>query len=187
MDYFLLDSWDLATREIQPDGYSRAVKRGSWELESLPRCPQCEKEVWPLIVKYPFKVEFPGERIGDISFGFAATLVVSERFRSLWQESSLSGLLFSDGPLDAKFKKKAEFDTQSRQFFAAYPEPEFVHLSERSGGLYSEDPECSECSAVEVESVERLLFENSGPSTDFFLPSALPGWFAVSRPSTLTL
>lgn len=181
MDYFLLDNWDLATREVQPGGYSQIKRRGEWELESLPRCLGCGKEVWPLIVKYPFRAEFSGAKIGDITFGFATTLVVSERFRTLWQGSGLDGLIFSDYPLDVKFKKKVEFDTPSREFFAAYPEPEFVRLAEQSRAVYSEDPECPTCAVGVVESVDRLLFETDGPLTDFFLPSALPGWFVVSQ------
>lgn len=180
MDYFFLDSWDLPIREIETNGYSQVVKRGAWNLRPLPRCPDCGKDVWPRILKAPVSVEFTGDRIGDIAFGFAATLIVSERFHTLWKCSDLDGLVFSDEPVDARFKKMAVLDTPSREFFAAYPEPEFVRLSDQSGAQYSEEPRCSLCSVGVVQSVDRALFEGEGPQTDFFMPSSLPGWFVVS-------
>jgi len=182
MHYFLVDCWSSLTREIELNGFSAVRAVHPRDLEDLPRCPACELPVWPRRTLFPFAIEFTGRRVGDIAFHLGSTAVVSSRFMSAWSNSNLTGLLFSASPLEAKFLFSDSACRVGAEFFAVDPEPEFCPLSESAGATYEEPPSCETCGTGVVDSLDRVEFlESHRPSTDFFLPSSLPGWFAVSE------
>jgi hypothetical protein len=140
----------------------------------------CGRRVWLRQPRYPFSIQFPGKRIGDVAFGIGGVPIVSERFVRAWKEAGLLGLVFSSGPLDCRASSASVFDSGSSVFFAAYPEPELLCLSPEAGAKFEAKSECPCCCSSEVVSLRRVRFSQDRELPDFFMPSCLSGWFAVS-------
>lgn len=177
--HFLLDSWNLSQREV--GGFSAVRRQGSWELEDAPACPGCARRVWLRAPRHPFAIEFPGERVGDIAYGLGATPIVSERFAETWRQKDLLGLLFSSGAVDFKKKRGSLVEPDPPIFYAAYPEPELVCLSPEAGTELGAISDCSMCCSSEVLALRKVRFMAGQALPDFFMPSCLSGWFAISE------
>src|SRR5262245_45670349 len=63
-------------------------------LGDTPRCSSCGQALGALRWRPPHRVELEtwGEAFGDIAFGPATDLLVSERFAFLWEQARLVGL-----------------------------------------------------------------------------------------------
>jgi hypothetical protein len=181
MRWFLLDSWDLAIREDAPNGYSLARTVGEYEYQHLQRCPICGRRIWPMVLARADSVEFTGKRVGDITYEFTPTLIVSERFRSVWAGGALGGLTFSDHTLSCRFKKSAVIVPPSKNFYFAYPDPRLTTFAPQAEAAYSAVPRCRICGSAHVRSLKSLAFEADRlEETDCCIPSCLPGWTLIS-------
>ena len=175
---YLLDSWDLARREV--GGYSKAIRSGPWSLGDLLHCPSCGCPVWPRSLRAPFSVRFSGGRVGDVAFGFAATLIVSETCIGLFRRHDLLGALFSPSPISWKAKKGAVIEAVPPRYYACFPEPEFACLAPAARAEIASPISCTTCCTAEVLSLRAVAFDSTHDLPDLFMPSSLPGWFAVS-------
>jgi len=137
--------------------------------------------VFPLATKYPFTIAFSGKRIGDLALGIGGLLIVSERFMMAWRQEDLLGLVFSSRPVEYKVKRGAAVDPAPPVFYAAYPEPELVCLAPGSSADYGTKSDCPVCCSSEVLGLRRVVFAAGHELPDFFMPSCLSGWHAISE------
>jgi hypothetical protein len=180
MSWFLLDHTDTLERE-NLIGLSMYKGKGKRELEKLPNCPICRKQVFLHSVKEIDNISFTGLRIGDAAWEYGMGFVVSERFIRHWQKDQLIGLEFSSEPVTTEIRSKTVFLNGCKKFYLTFPAPRIARLDKSAGAIYSDQPKCSVCMSSEVQSLEKLVFEaNTVDGVDCCMPSCLPGWVLVS-------
>lgn len=178
--WLVIDHKDVLERELS-GGFSMFERKGSRELVDRPRCPICPRYAFPKAVVHMEKVRFTGDHVGDASWGNSMTFLVSQRFVRHWHDAGLTGLEFSDEPVNVSFKRKTTFTDPSREFFLAIPEPRITQFADEAEAVYTKPPPCQVCSALEVNRLARLVFQPATlDGTDCCLPSCLPGWLLVS-------
>ncbi len=174
MTYFLLDTWDIRKRANQNDGFAYAEVNGSRTLSDLERCPICRKQVSPKKILEADQIVFHGNEIGDITYGLSSTFIVSGRFRESWLDSRLSGLTFTEHPLDCRSPSLAKL---SDRYFFAYPQSLVVNFCQDT----PRKAYCDVCGSSETNSLEQLNYQDSGCVLDCLNPSCLPGWTLISE------
>jgi hypothetical protein len=179
MDWLLLDTWDWIIREVSDDGFSAFETYGNRQLSELPRCPRCKRSVWERKIDSTDKIKFTERRVGDITFGTAVTLLVSDRFRDRWNQAGLSGMAFSDSAEKCKFRARSIAPSDS--FYFAYPQPIFTGFKNTETLECAGISNCSFCESREVVRVHAPQFASVAPGKlDCMIPSCMPGWVVIS-------
>ena len=177
--WLLLDDKDCLDRELA-GGFSMFERKGTRGLEDRPRCPICPRHAFPKAVVFVEKIKFIGPLVGDVAHD-GGHLVVSRRFKELWDSSGLAGLGFSAEPIPFTSKRKTTFSDPSKEFFLAVPEPRITQFCDDAAAVYTTPPPCMVCSSSEVNRLSKLAFQPATlDGTDCCLPSCLPGWLLVS-------
>jgi len=152
-----------------------------------PRCPACGKFIGliPWLPPHRAELELWGAAYGDVVFGTAYKLLVSERFKILYQEAGLSGLLGFD-PVEIVRVKRCD----RRAPRGAHP-PYYCVSAVRSRAAIDQKasrfkwdraPNCSECREGVVRSWKRIVIEpNTWSEEDVFEARGLGGYFASER------
>lgn len=157
--------------------------------EVMHRCPRCGAPVsggleWLLPHRIKLSSAKP-EKWGDFLWGAGFNLMVSGRFRSLYEDEKLTGILTFYPPAEivGAGRKKA------RDLTATLPEYHLVtikwgaaNLDDAASRMVRESVKCSFCRSGIKRSWERLFIEpGSWDGSDIFVPRGLGGTILVSQ------
>ena len=152
-----------------------------------PRCPACGNAVGLLPWLPPCRAEldFWGEEPGDIAFGPADELLVSERCRSLYEAAGLTGLSgFHPVKLQRLNRQARHKRLAAPSYFCVYTTRSEAVIDESASGLVRERPAtCEECHLGGViKRTERIcLLPGTWSGEDIFVARGLPGVVMASR------
>lgn len=178
MSWLIIDHTKTLERE-EILGFSLVEPKGKRKLEERPRCSFCRRQVWMHSVAWQEKYKFSGRRIGDASFELGVDFLVSNRFKTAWEDDGMKGITFSDSPLNTIAKSKSQFDSSKQEYFKVFPEPIFARFQDEAKVVYREEPSCSVCMSSEVVELKEVIFDTDF-DLDCCLVSCLPGWTVVS-------
>jgi hypothetical protein len=155
-------------------------------LGEAPRCPICGQFVGMLPLLPPVRIELEawGADFGDIAFGPADEILVTERFWELYQASGLTGLL-DVGPAEvvkAKFHGKARQSTP--QYRCCRVAQGRAAINDAKSGLEKAGVQaCEECrQGGIIKRTKRVVLEpDSWSDEDIFFARGLPGIILVSE------
>ena len=150
------------------------------------QCEKCGEDVGPLMWLPPHRAELElfGERFADIAFSGASDLLVSERFKDLFEVSQLRGFRGFE-PVEivkVKFRKQKQKVVPPKYFHVSVPR-DSARVDDRLSGLEREEQSiCSDCgSSGAVKYVRISLLEGSWSGVDVFYARGLPGTILVSE------
>jgi len=148
-------------------------------------CPVCGDPVSMLRWLPPFRVilEVFGEEFGDFAFmGGSDDFLVSQRFREVYFQSGLTGLLGFD-PVDViRVESHGKGLSGPPKYFCVRPHYGETELDLAASGFEWEDqPTCSRCFTADVVRWKRLVIKSSSwTGEDIFCPRGLSSAILVS-------
>lgn len=157
------------------------VRRGD-----APRCSTCGLPLGSLRWLSPYRVEIEtwGEAFGDVVFGPANDLLVSERFAFLWEEAGLLGL---DGfePVEiVKVVRHARLKHDPPRYFRVDVVRSQAAIDDAASALEREaGPICPDCRLGGIINRARgiVLEPSPAPVEDVFVARGLPGTVMASE------
>jgi hypothetical protein len=156
-------------------------------MGDAPRCPACDKYVGlrPLIP--PVKVELEGWGVswGDIAFGPADQVLISDRLKNAFAEAGLRGFTRFDSVVVAKTKRRRPSIRGSPpEYWLGTVARSRAILDDSASGLEREDGTvCPECGLAGVNKRFRrvVLRSDTWSGEDVFFARGLPGTILVSE------
>lgn len=158
-----------------------------------PRCPICGRFTGMRMWLPPYQVELDcwGKAFGDMVLGTASDdILVSQRFKSLWEEQGLSGLSGFE-PVEVLKVKRRKAKGDPPRYFKAKVERSWTALDHKASGTVWGDTQnaralCAECrqnpTSSGVEAIERVIIEpGTWRGEDLFVPRGLPDFLASER------
>lgn len=156
-----------------------------------PTCERCGGFVGALTCLPPYRVELElwDSICGDIAFGPGGDLLVSERFKTLWQEHDLTGLQGFDPVEVVKVKRhkreKPDLSEQPDYYRVSVVRSQAAIDADQSG-LDRDTPEvcpvCRLCAKGGVKRARRIVLEpGTWGGEDIFVARGLPGTYLVSE------
>jgi hypothetical protein len=144
-------------------------------LSDPPRCMFCGTTLAPLVPLPPYRYRFirrdgPGDLLTN-RLDFA----VSQRFAKAFDQSALSGLRFSDAPL--------ELLGSDLEYYMAFPECTLTLLDEEGSGVVVEDVRgCEKCRVIAIKKIERIVIrEETWEGQDVFMCGHLSSAILVTQ------
>lgn len=171
---------------------SEAVNQKTTEYFSVrrkygqaPRCSSCGEYIGSLEWLPPYEAEIKlwGDSFSDIAFGGESDLLVSERFRDLYEAARLTGFKGFDPVKIVKIEtNRKNRGLEPPNYFHVAVVLDTASVDDRASGLVREQtPTCVECRSSGPIKFERLLLQkNSWSGTDVFYARGLPGTILVS-------
>jgi hypothetical protein len=172
-----LPSGDAATYYSTPKGYHQ----GDAEY-----CPACGKPVSMLTWLPPFQVELEllGKQVGDLAFAFGGNdFLVSQRFREVYDQRLLTGLLGFDPVEVIKVKARKKFASNLPMYYRVNPQHGPAALNVVASGLqWVDPPTCRQCETGNLKRWKRLVLEEgTWQGEDIFRPRKFSGEIMVSQ------
>jgi hypothetical protein len=132
----------------------------------------------------PFRAEIEtwGTTFGDVVFGPGESILVSDRFRALWEPSDLIGLTGFDPVEIVRVRMRGErIRGDAPRYFHALPVHAAVALDHaRSGVRWQRAPTCPACRQGVSDGYDRLVLEGE-PRENVFVPRGLGVLLADDR------
>jgi hypothetical protein len=160
---------------------------GFWYLKphnngDAPHCPACHDYIGSLISLPPYNIalELWNKGFGDVAFGPGDHLLVSERFKILWEEHGLKGLEWF-GPVTVKkvVRHKRSFKDEPPQYFVTSVVYGKGVLDQKSSGFEWEkgkEPTCSLCKEGAIKRWKsHMLLPDTWDGSNIFRPIGLSG------------
>jgi len=162
------------------DGFFKFTKVKPERGKSV-ECKMCGRRLGALSWKEPHRAKLIGEKPGDICCGTGDEFLVSDRFRTAWLDSGLTGLeIFRTaahlslpvGVLENDFK-----------YYVARPKYSYVHLDADSSGLVvHSDVGCNTCKVCRRTRLDRVrIAGDTWDGTHIFYPTGLYGVLLVTE------
>jgi hypothetical protein len=157
---------DLGPAEVE------FLASGRRRMGAAPTCPRCGQYTGMLEWLPPYRVALTcyGQAFGDIAYG--SGLLVSERFRALWDEHGLTGLVGFEPVEVCRIKRRLRFKGDPPPYFHVSVARTRAAIDPvRSGVVWEEPPQCSECRIGNWLRYERVVLESgTWGGEDLFTP-----------------
>lgn len=145
-----------------------------------PSCPKCKKVIGSLISLPPYNIELElwGKGFGDVSFGPGDHLLVSERFKTLWEEHGLTGFEgFTSVTIKKVIRHKKFTGNPPGYFLTSVPYGKAVLDQDASGFEWEKPPTCPVCRQGRI--IKRweshILMPGTWDGTNIFQPIGISG------------
>lgn len=155
-------------------------------MGEAPFCPACGRAIGARRWLPPYRAEMEtwGEAFGDIVFGPAMDILVSERFTLLWERAGLVGLEGFDPVEIVKVVRHGRLDGDLPQYFHVDVARSEAAIDDSSSTIVRDDePICPDCRLGGIiKHVCRVVLEPSPvPVEDLFVARGLPGTVLASE------
>ena len=172
-------------------GETEFAKAGAVNRGDAPICEKCGGFIGSLVWLPPYRAELElwDSVFGDVAFGPGDDLLVSERFKSVWEEHGLTGLQGFDPVEVIKVKrhkpKKPDLSEQPNYYHVSVVRTQAAIDADESG-LDRDRPEvcpaCRLCRKGGVKRAQRVVLEpDTWAGEDIFVARGLPGTYLVSE------
>jgi len=182
MRFYVIKKPRKETRYDTEFAYLKPHPRGD-----APRCPVCGGYTGMLTALPPYNIELElwDTGYGDIAFGPGNHILVSERFKILWEEHVLAGL---DGfaPVSIeKVIKHVRFEASPPEYYlTSVVQSEAVIDQIQSGFEWEsgEEPKCDHCRLGGIKRWKRIVLEpDTWSGENLFRPRGLSGTIMVDQ------
>lgn len=132
------------------------------ERSDPPRCEDCGTKLSPLVRMPPYKYKWKKGVAGDLLTD-GMVFAVSERFRIHFEESELTGLTFSEEPIELK--------GSAANYYMAFPQVTRTLLDEAASGVVINNLRgCEKCRVMSIVKLDRVVIrEETWPESDIFM------------------
>jgi hypothetical protein len=177
MKFYVVATGTHAKPEVIPELTEFMPADDSRTEECTPDCPACGSPTGTLCLAPPYRLELEivGTRPGDLAFfGNSRELLVSERFKSLYEQSDLVGLEIREPPeIVASSGKKRALEMVPTYYYTRVL-PTTTRIDHKASGTIFSEPE-TYCpvhnKAKGLEAIQRLVIEEeSWDGHDIFVP-----------------
>jgi hypothetical protein len=113
-----------------------------------PHCPKCNRTIGMLTSLPPYNIELElwDKGFGDIAFGPNYHLLVSEKFKTLWQEQGLAGLEEFSPVSITKIIRHKKFNSNPPKYFLTYVQYGKAIIDQKASGFeWEKPPNCPLC------------------------------------------
>ena len=176
----------LKSKPGRVSGETEFSKHGSVNRGPAPVCDECGGYIGLLTWLPPFCVELEtwDSVFGDIALDAVQTILVSERFQTLWRERALSGLLGFEPVEIAKIKRhkrgRPALETQPPYYFVTACRSQAAIDAAGSGLVRRDAQVCPACRLGRdtgmIDRVQRIAIEpGTWKGEDVFIARGLPG------------
>jgi hypothetical protein len=150
------------------------------------QCENCGLAVGSLTWLPPYRVELElwGESFADVAFSGASDLLISERFKHIYQTARLQGVKGFEPVEIVKVKfRKRKHKAQPPKYFHVSILRDSARVDDQLSGLEREEPStCLECGSSGAVKYQRIsLVEGTWSGLDVFYARGLPGIILVSN------
>ncbi len=182
MRFYVVDELQREMRYDTEFAYLEPDKTGD-----APRCPVCGGYAGSLTSLPPYNIELElwDTDCGDLAFGAGDHILISERFKILWEEHGLTGL---DGfaPVSIeKVIKHVRFEAFPPEYYlTSVVQSEAVIDQIQSGFEWEsgEEPKCDHCRLGGIKRWKRIVLEpNTWSGENIFRPRGLSGTIMVDQ------
>lgn len=183
MKFFVLQNPKVGRREAVTD----FVPVDGALMGDAPRCPVCDKYIGlrPLIPPVKVELEGWGASWGDIAFGPADQILVSDSLKNAFVKASLSGFTRFDPVVVANTRqRRASISGGPPEYWLGTIVRSRAMLDDSASGLERGDGTvCPECGLAGVNKRLRrvVLKSDTWSSEDVFFARGLPGTILVSE------
>ncbi len=134
---------------------------------------------------YHVEIDLYGKDFGDLAFGPGDSFLVSQRFRQVYYEYSLTGLVGFD-PVDVvliRFKKRLRGLPEPPMYFRVNVMRASAALDWAASGFeWNRPPTCAHCQSGNIKSWKRLVLEaGTWTGEDIFRPRRLEGRIMITQ------
>ncbi len=171
-------------------GGTRAIMEEGFKVGGAPRCPTCGRFIGMLTWLPPFRVEIEswGTEFGDVVNAGASDLLVSDRFKRLYERHHLKGLIGFEAVEVVKLERHRKSRGDLPRYFKAGVVRSRTSIDQEASGFeWQEDqPVCPECLWQLASGALRgyrgiILRSGSWKGEDIFYPRGAPVNFIVSE------
>ncbi len=152
---------------------------------SAPKCPACGGFTGMLPLLPPIKVEVEtwGKRFGDIAFGGAHEILVSERFKSEFLKAGLTGLATFEPAQIVKIAGLRKTRELPPKYFLVNPVRSRAAVDRQASGIDGQNLRgCDECRLGDIKRLRRLVLEpGTWSGEDIFRARGLPSTIITSE------
>lgn len=154
---------------------------------NAPCCPACGGCIGSLTSLPPYNIELElwDTGYGDIAFGPGNHILVSERFKILWEEHGLTGL---DGFALVSVKeliKHVRFEASPPEYYLTSVVQSEAAIDQIQSGFEwesGEEPKCDHCRLGGIKRWKRIVLEpNTWSGENIFRPRGLSGTIMVDQ------
>lgn len=150
-----------------------------------PCCPVCGSILGPLVWLPPYKVELDvwGRGYGDWVVGTGNSVLVSERFRLLWEEQGLTGLSGFDPVEIVKIAGRRRVKSDPPRYFHTEVLRSDARVDDVASDVVRRRPAtCKVCLSGDIVRIRRVVLDTQGKATpDVFFAVGLPGVILASE------
>lgn len=132
------------------------------ERSDPPRCEDCGEKLSPLVRMPPYKYKWKKGVAGDLLTD-GMVFAVSERFRTCFEASELTGLTFAEEPVELK--------GSTANYYMAFPQVIRTLLDEAASGVVINNLRgCEKCRVMSLVKLDRVVIrEETWPGYDIFM------------------
>jgi hypothetical protein len=146
--FYLLEQPRPERQEDDPGG-TRVLKEKGFRVGDAPKCPKCGRFIGMMTWLAPFRVEIEtwGKEFGDIVETGGNQLLVSHRFKRLYEEHQLKGLIGFEPVKIVKVKRHRKSSAEPPQYFKASATRGQTSIDQDASGFEWQDDQllCPEC------------------------------------------
>jgi hypothetical protein len=180
---------------LKPDGKIRFGTKWAYADQmdpvlrgEAPRCPICSSFVGGLAWLPPHCIKLSSakpEKWGDFIWGAGFQLMVSGRFKLLYDTEGLTGIVYFHPPakiVRAGNKKCGELSTTLPDYHLVDIKWNGANLDDSASGIVREQVKCEFCRVGRLLSLNKVTLElGSWDGSDIFMARGLPGSIMVSK------
>jgi hypothetical protein len=153
-----------------------------------PRCPVCGKTVGPLVWLLPHRIKLSSakpEKWGDFLWGAGFGLMVSERFKQIYEQEGLQGIVHFWPQVEIVrmgTKKTGDLTPQPPAYSLVDINWDGANLDDMASGVVRRRMDCEYCRSGYIERYGGIMIEpESWRGVDIFKARGLPGVIIVSE------
>jgi hypothetical protein len=188
MKFYVLDDPEVEDGQEPQLAVTDFVEADPVNRGSPPLCPVCHEPIGmlPWLPPYRAELQFWGREAGDIAIGFGSgEILVSDRFRLLWERARLVGLSGFEKVEVVKtrsYGKKKGIKPSSDYYYVAIARSRAAVDDEASELVRPQGLACQECRRGDPEWAKRIVLEkNTWSGEDIFYVRGLPGRIMTSE------
>lgn len=147
--------------EVGTTAYAEFKLQNKPNRSDPPKCEDCGEELSQLLRMPPHKYRWKKGVAGDL-LSDGMVFALSERFRTCFKESELTGLSFSEESIELK--------GSDSNYYMAHPQVTRTLLDEASSGVVINNLRgCEKCRVMSITKIERIVInEETWPGCDIF-------------------
>jgi hypothetical protein len=171
-------------------GGTNALKEEGFKVGDAPKCPRCGRFIGMLTWLPPYRVEIEtwGKEFGDILEAGGNQVLVSHRFKCLYEDHQLKGLTAFERVEVVKVKRHRKPNAELPEYFKTSAVRSQTSIDQEASGFEWQDdqPLCPECLLPQTSCTLRgynglLIKSGSWTGEDIFYPRGSPAYFIVSK------